>query len=141
MIRQDLDTTVKDVTLTVVIIPFETLQKMMGYWKSDDESLDQMEPFIETVVTNGGTLVDMDLEMAPQNINVIKKFTVNNEGKNQIILEMRPDNLTQARFLKKDEPTSSEYFNKRFKEMGNPWSKLKGVYEEIMQEYKEVVKS
>ena len=85
------------------------------------------------------------IPLALLNFKVIKKFTVNNEGFNQTILEVHPDKLDMTRFLMKGELTRCEFFKKRIKELGLSTADIleKGFdfRDEIMNEYKEIVQS
>lgn len=133
MIRQDLATTFENGNDSFVIISAMTLRKLMGY--------DQPKSFGKAIKDNGGAIVVVDIELENQNLNVIKKYTVDNEGQNQTVVEIRPAKMDMGRFLMKGEPTNVEYIGKRFEELGLPQDKLKSVLGDLMEEYKEMVKS
>jgi len=147
MIRQDLVGSVHVLHFSVVIISADKLQKMLGL-ESKSPTLDdgRQEKFIQTILDHDGDIINLDISMEPQKHEIIKKYTVNNEGKNQTILEIRPSKLNMSRFLMKGELTSGEYFCKRFKELGifNDSFNIKdlnGMKDWIHSEYKNIIGS
>lgn len=147
MIRQDLDGSVHILHGSVVIISADKLQKMLGL-ESKSPTLDdgRQEKFIQTILDHDGDIINLDISMEPQKHEIIKKYTVNNEGKNQTILEIRPSKLNMSRFLMKGELTSGEYFCKRFKELGIfndsfDIKDLNGMKDWIHSEYKNIIGS
>ena len=146
MIRQDFFGCVNNVEGSLVMISTKALNKLLG--SKDFErtnGTDEAETFVKKIIDAGGDIIDLDFYSGSQNFKVIKKFTVNNEGFNQTILEVHPSKLDMTRFLIKGELTRCEFFKKRIKELGLSIAEIleKGFSfrDEIMKEYKAIVKS
>ena len=146
MIRQDFFGCVNNVEGSLVMISTKALNKMLGYKDFERKNgTDEAETFIKKIIDAGGDIIDLDFYSGSQNFKVIKKFTVNNEGFNQTILEVHPSKLDMIRFLMKGELTRCEFFKRRIKELGLSIAEILekgfGFRDEIMNEYKAIVKS
>lgn len=147
MIRQDLDGSVNILHGSVVIISADKFQKMLGIDLGDVfESTDKLDEFIKKILENDGDVVCVDISMQPEKYDIVKKYTVDNEGKNQTILEIRPAKLNMSRFLMKGEPTSFEFFSKHFTAKGIFQKAInKGTLESLKawvdSEYKKMIES
>lgn len=155
MIRQDFFGSVQNVRSSLVLISIESFSKLFGYKcfeVSDDpiemeslveNSMDELEVLVDKVKDAGGDIISMDISIQGEELQVIKKHTVNSEGQNQTILEIRPSQLDMTRFLMKGEPTSTEYVLKRIKQLGLSPAKLIennfALRNGINNEYKEMV--
>ena len=146
MIRQDFFGCVNNVEGSLVMISTKALNKLLGSKDFERKNgTDEAETFVKKIIDAGGDIIDLDFYSGSQNFKVIKKFTVNNEGFNQTILEVHPSKLDMTRFLIKGELTRCEFFKKRIKELGLSIAEIleKGFSfrDEIMKEYKAIVKS
>jgi hypothetical protein len=147
MIRQDMDGSVSILYGSVVIISADKLQAMLGFGSTDDASgFDDTKGFLSAILGQGGDIINMDISTQPQRHEIVKKYMVNNEGENQTLVEIRPARLKMSRFLMKGEPTRSEFFNKRFKELdalkGNmSKEQLLALSDQIDSEYRKIVES
>ncbi len=146
MIRQDFFGCVNNVEGSLVMISTKALNKLLGSKDFERKNgTDESETFVKKIIDAGGDIIDLDLYSGSQNFKVIKKFTVNNDGFNQTILEVHPSKLDMTRFLMKGELTRCEFFKRRIKELGLSIAEIleKGFdfRDEIMNEYKEIVQS
>ena len=146
MIRKDFFGCVNNVEGSLVMISTKALNKMLGSKDLElKNGMDEAETFVKKIIDAGGDIIDLNFYSGSQNFKVIKKFTVNNEGFNQTILEVHPSKLDMTRFLIKGELTRCEFFKKRIKELGLSIAEIleKGFSfkDEIMNEYKEIVQS
>ena len=157
MIRQDFYGSVRKVDDSMVLISSQVLRKFLGFYsEAIPENLDEIddhiekysndsELFIKKILDAGGDIVSMDTPLGESEWNVIKKYTVNEDGCNQVVLEIRPSNLNMTRFLMKNELTSSEFFKNRIAELGLSCDQLHennfALRDRIMDEYKASVQS
>ena len=157
MIRQDFFGSVQNVKSSLVLISLESLEKLLGFNCSEvsddpdeleafaEKSIDKLAVFVDKIKDAGGDIISMDISREGEDLQVIKKHTVDNEGHNQTILEIRPSKLDMTRFLMKGEPTSIEYFSNRIKELGLSTAQLFennfALHNGIINEYKALVQS
>lgn len=157
MIRQDLYGSVRKVKESMVLISTQALKKLLGFYSEDmpenpdeiedhvDRDLNGSKFFIEKIVEAGGDIISLDNYLEENEWHVFKKYTLNEEGGNEIILEIRPKGLKMKRFLMKNELNQSEFFKKRIKELGLSIIELlnKGLEfrDEILNDYKKTTES
>ena len=76
------------------MISTKALNKLLGSKDFERKNgTDESETFVKKIIDAGGDIIDLDFYSGSQNFKVIKKFTVNNDGFNQTILEVHPSKL------------------------------------------------
>jgi hypothetical protein len=94
------------------------------------------------VLAAGGDFVNLETgEVEADPVKIVKKYRVDVDGNNEVIIEIRAIKSTAHRFLMKGEPTRDEYVLKRTKELGLNGIDLINNLEKFHEEYKQLTAS
>ena len=94
------------------------------------------------VLAAGGDFVNLETgEVEAEPVKIVKKYRVDVDGNNEVIVEIRAIKSTAHRFLMKGEPTRDEYVLKRTKELGLNGIDMINNLEKFHEEYKQLTAS
>jgi len=144
MIREDEEIVLNGDCSRYYIIPMEKMADLMGIPLVLDEfGLDDRDhDVIHKVLAVGGDFVNLETgEINAEPVKIVKKFKVDADGNNEIIIEIKGIKSNAHRFLMKGELTREEYVSKRRKELGLKDMALINNLENIYEEYKKLTES
>lgn len=129
-VRSDLNSEMYCNSGCLVVIPLERFQEMIGY--SDEEDAE----IVSTIIDNGGDIVTVDAYI---NLEIRKKFTLNDDGTNNVVVQIAPTNDTKefVRLLNKDEKTLEEYIFQKKKEENLSTEEMISRFTDMKNQYLE----
>ena len=144
MIREDEENILNCNCSRYYIIPMDKMADLMGIpltldeFGMDDRDIDVTNKVLEA----GGDFVNLETgEIEAEPVKIIKKYKLDADGNNEVIIEIRAVKSTAHRFLMKGEPTRDEYVLKRTKELGLNGVDLISNLENLYEEYKQLTAS
>ena len=144
MIREDEENVLNCNCSRYYIIPMDKMADLMGIpltldeFGMDDRDIDVTNKVLEA----GGDFVNLETgEMEAEPVKIVKKYKLDADGNNEVIIEIRAIKSTAHRFLMKGEPTRDEYVLKRTKELGLNDIDLINNIEKLYEEYKQLTAS
>lgn len=144
MIREDEENILNCNCSRYFIIPMDKMADLMGIpltldeFGMDDRDIDVTNKVLEA----GGDFVNLETgEIEAEPVKIIKKYKLDADGNNEVIIEIRAVKSTGHRFLMKGEPTRDEYVLKRTKELGLNGVDLISNLENLHEEYKQLTAS
>jgi len=144
MIREDEENVLNCNCSRYYIIPMDKMADLMGIpltldeFGMDDRDIDVTNKVLEA----GGDFVNLETgEIEAEPVKIIKKYKLDADGNNEVIIEIRAVKSTAHRFLMKGEPTRDEYVLKRTKELGLNGVDLISNLENLHEEYKQLTAS
>ena len=144
MIREDEENVLNCNCSRYYIIPMDKMADLMGIplvldeFGVDDRDYDVTKKVLEA----GGDFVNLETgEIEAEPVKIIKKYKLDADGNNEVIIEIRAIKSTAHRFLMKGEPTRDEYVLKRTKELGLNGVDLISNLENLYEEYKQLTAS
>ena len=144
MIREDEENVLNCNCSRYYIIPMDKMADLMGIplvfdeFGMDDRDIDVTNKVLEA----GGDFVNLETgEIEAEPVKIIKKYKLDADGNNEVIIEIRAIKSTAHRFLMKGEPTRDEYVLKRTKELGLNGVDLISNLENLYEEYKQLTAS
>ena len=144
MIREDEENVLNCNCSRYYIIPMDKMADLMGIplvfdeFGMDDRDIDVTNKVLEA----GGDFVNLETgEIEAEPVKIIKKYKLDADGNNEVIIEIRAIKSTAHRFLMKGEPTRDEYVLKRTKELGLNGVDLISNLENLHEEYKQLTAS
>lgn len=144
MIREDEENILNCNCSRYFIIPMDKMADLMGIpltldeFGMDDRDIDVTNKVLEA----GGDFVNLETgEIEAEPVKIIKKYKLDADGNNEVIIEIRAVKSTAHRFLMKGEPTRDEYVLKRTKELGLNGVDLISNLENLHEEYKQLTAS
>ena len=144
MIREDEENILNCNCSRYYIIPMDKMADLMGIpltldeFGMDDRDYDVTNKVLEA----GGDFVNLETgEIEAEPVKIIKKYKLDADGNNEVIIEIRAVKSTAHRFLMKGEPTRDEYVLKRTKELGLNGVDLISNLENLHEEYKQLTAS
>jgi hypothetical protein len=144
MIREDEENILNCNCSRYYIIPMDKMADLMGIpltldeFGMDDRDIDVTNKVLEA----GGDFVNLETgEIEAEPVKIIKKYKLDADGNNEVIIEIRAVKSTAHRFLMKGEPTRDEYVLKRTKELGLNGVDLISNLENLHEEYKQLTAS
>lgn len=144
MIREDEENILNCNCSRYYIIPMDKMADLMGIpltldeFGMDDRDIDVTKKVLEA----GGDFVNLETgEIEAEPVKIIKKYKLDADGNNEVIIEIRAVKSTAYRFLMKGEPTRDEYVLKRTKELGLNGVDLISNLENLHEEYKQLTAS
>ena len=144
MIREDEENILNCNCSRYYIIPMDKMADLMGIpltldeFGMDDRDYDVTNKVLEA----GGDFVNLETgEIEAEPVKIIKKYNLDADGNNEVIIEIRAVKSTAHRFLMKGEPTRDEYVLKRTKELGLNGVDLISNLENLHEEYKQLTAS
>lgn len=144
MIREDEENILNFNCSRYYIIPMDKMGDLMGIpltldeFGMDDRDIDVTNKVLEA----GGDFVNLETgEIEAEPVKIIKKYKLDADGNNEVIIEIRAIKSTAHRFLMKGEPTRDEYVLKRTKELGLNGVDLISNLETLHEEYKQLTSS
>jgi hypothetical protein len=144
MIREDEENILNCNCSRYYIIPMDKMADLMGIplvfdeFGMDDRDIDVTNKVLEA----GGDFVNLETgEIEAEPVKIIKKYKLDADGNNEVIIEIRAIKSTAHRFLMKGEPTRDEYVLKRTKELGLNGVDLISNLENLYEEYKQLTAS
>jgi len=144
MIREDEENILNCNCSRYYIIPMDKMADLMGIplvldeFGMDDRDYDVTHKVLEA----GGDFVNLETgEVEADPVKIVKKYRVDADGNNEVIVEIRAIKSTAHRFLMKGEPTRDEYVLKRTKELGLNGIDLINNLEKLHEEYKQLTAS
>ena len=144
MIREDEENVLNCNCSRYFIIPMDKMADLMGIpltldeFGMDDRDIDVTNKVLEA----GGDFVNLETgEIEAEPVKIIKKYKLDADGNNEVIIEIRAIKSTAHRFLMKGEPTRDEYVLKRTKELGLNGVDLISNLENLHEEYKQLTAS
>jgi len=144
MIREDEENVLECKNSRYFIIPMDKMADLMGLPKTLDEfGMDEREVEVtQKILTAGGDFVNLETgEIEAEPVKIVKKYRVDSDGNNEIIIEIKAVKSTAHRFLMKGEPTRDEYTLKRIKELGLSGIEVIENIAKIHEEYKQLTAS
>jgi hypothetical protein len=104
----------------------------------DDRDYDVTRKVFEA----GGDFVNLETgEVEAEPVKIVKKYKLDADGNNEVIIEIRAIKSTAHRFLMKGEPTRDEYVLKRTKELGLNGIEVIQNLGKLHEEYKQLTAS
>ena len=144
MIREDEENILNCNCSRYYIIPMDKMADLMGIplvldeFGMDDRDYDVTRKVLEA----GGDFVNLETgEVEAEPVKIVKKYRVDVDGNNEVIVEIKAIKSTAHRFLMKGEPTRDEYVLKRTKELGLNGIDLINNLEKFHEEYKQLTAS
>lgn len=127
-VRSDLNGEINCSSGCLIIIPVEKFQELVGYSEDEDPEI------ISTIINNGGDIVTMDGYV---NLEIRKRFTLNEDGTNNVIVQIAPKTKNEqfARMLNKNEKTLEEYILQQKKEKNLSIEEVISSFAEIKSNY------
>jgi hypothetical protein len=144
MIREDEENVLNCKCSRYYIVPMDKMADLMGMPLVLDEfGMDDRDYDVTNkVLAAGGDFVNLETgEMEAEPVKIVKKYKLDADGNNEIIIEIRAVKSTAHRFLMKGEPTKDEYVLKRIKELGLNGIEVIKNLEKIQEEYKQLTAS
>ena len=144
MIREDEENILNCNCSRYYIIPMDKMADLMGIPLVLDEfGMDDRDYDVtRKVLAAGGDFVNLETgEVEAEPVKIVKKYRVDVDGNNEVIVEIKAIKSTAHRFLMKGEPTRDEYVLKRTKELGLNGIDLINNLEKFHEEYKQLTAS
>jgi hypothetical protein len=144
MIREDEENILNCNCSRYYIVPMDKMADLMGIPLVLDEfGMDDRDYDVtRKVLASGGDFVNLETgEVEAEPVKIVKKYRVDVDGNNEVIVEIRAIKSTAHRFLMKGEPTRDEYVLKRTKELGLNGIDLINNLEKFHEEYKQLTAS
>ena len=144
MIREDEENVLNCNCSRYYIIPLDKMADLMGIplvldeFGVDDRDYDVTKKVLEA----GGDFVNLETgEVEAEPVKIVKKYKLDADGNNEVIVEIRAIKSTAHRFLMKGEPTRDEYVTKRIKELGLNGIEVIQNLGKFHEEYKQLTAS
>jgi len=144
MIREDEENVLNCKCSRYYIIPMDKMADLMGIplvldeFGVDDRDYDVTKKVLEA----GGDFVNLETgEIEAEPVKIIKKYKLDADGNNEVIVEIRAIKSNAHRFLMKGEPTRDEYVTKRIKELGLNGIEVIQNLGKFHEEYKQLTAS
>lgn len=144
MIREDEENVLICDCSRYYIVPMDKMADLMGIpEKLDEFGLDNRDCDVtRKVFEAGGDFVNIETgEVEADPVKIIKKYKLDADGNNEIIIEIRAVKSKAHRFLMKGEPTRDEYVAKRINELGLNGIEVIENLEKLYEEYKQLTAS
>jgi len=144
MIREDEENILNCNCSRYYIVPMDKMADLMGIPLTLDEfGMDERDYDVtHKVFEAGGDFVNLETgEMEAEPVKIVKKYKLDADGNNEVIIEIRAIKSTAHRFLMKGELTRNEYVLKRTKELGLNGIDLINNIEKLYEEYKQLTAS
>ena len=144
MIREDEENILECKNSRYFIIPMDKMVDLMGLPKTLDEfGMDEREVEVtQKILTAGGDFINLETgEIEAEPVKIVKKYKLDADGNNEIIIEIKAVKSNSHRFLMKGELTKDEYIKKRIKELGLNGIEVIENLEKIQEEYKQITAS
>ena len=144
MIREDEENILNCNCSRYYIVPMDKMADLMGIPLVLDEfGMDDRDYDVtRKVLASGGDFVNLETgEVEAEPVKIVKKYRVDVDGNNEVIVEIKAIKSTAHRFLMKGEPTRDEYVLKRTKELGLNGIDLINNLEKFHEEYKQLTAS
>ena len=144
MIREDQENIINSNCSRYYIIPMDKMADLMGIPLTLDEfGMDERDYDVTNKVFEaGGDFINLETgEVEAEPVKIVKKYRVDADGNNEVIIEIKAVKSTAHRFLMKGEPTRNEYTLKRIKELGLNGIEVIQNLEKIYEEYKQLTAS
>jgi len=144
MIREDEENILNCKCSRYYIVPMDKMADLMGMPLVLDEfGMDDRDYDVTNkVLAAGGDFVNLETgEVEAEPVKIVKKYKLDADGNNEIIIEIKAVKSTAHRFLMKGEPTKDEYVLKRIKELGLNGIEVIKNLEKIQEEYKQLTAS
>ena len=144
MIREDEENILNCNCSRYYIIPMDKMADLMGIPLVLDEfGMDDRDYDVtRKVLAAGGDFVNLETgEVEAEPVKIVKKYRVDVDGNNEVIVEIKAIKSTAHRFLMKGEPTRDEYVLKRTKELGLNGIDMINNLEKFHEEYKQLTAS
>jgi len=127
-VRSDLNSEMYCKSGCLIVMPLENFQELVGYSEDEDPEI------VSTIINNGGDIVTIDGYV---NLEIRKKFTLNEDGTNNTIVQIAPktEHKEFVRMLNKNEKTLEEYALQRKKEQNLSTEEMIGVFTDIKNQY------
>lgn len=129
MIREDEIDVLEPSASSIVVLPFEVIQKLLK--TKDDEKI------VEWICNNNGTV--FDIGSVYEKIEIIKKYMIESIGDSKKIHEVveirTPETKDAERYLLKNELTCTEYIKNRTKELGLDSEEMVVRFSELHEEW------
>lgn len=141
MIREDEENVLNCSCSRYYIIPIDKMADLMGIPLTLDElGMDERDYDVtKKVFEAGGDFVNLETgEVEAEPVKIVKKYKIDADGNNEIIIEIKAVKSNSHRFLIKGEPTRNEYVAKRIKELGLNGIEVIENLEKIYEEYKQL---
>lgn len=144
MIREDEENVLNCNCSRYYIVPMDRMADLMGIPKKLDEfGMDDRDYDVtRKVLAAGGDFVNLETgEIEAEPVKIVKKYRLDADGNNEVIIEIRAVKSNAHRFLMRGEPTRDEYVVKRSKELGLNGIELIKNLENFHEEYKQLTAS
>ena len=144
MIREDEENVLNCNCSRYYIVPMDKMADLMGIPKKLDEfGMDDRDYDVtRKVLAAGGDFVNLETgEIEAEPVKIVKKYRLDADGNNEVIIEIRAVKSNAHRFLMRGEPTRDEYVVKRSKELGLNGIDLIKNLEKFHEEYKQLTAS
>jgi hypothetical protein len=144
MIREDEENVLNCNCSRYYIVPMDKMADLMGIPKKLDEfGMDDRDYDVtRKVLAAGGDFVNLETgEIEAEPVKIVKKYRLDADGNNEVIIEIRAIKSNAHRFLMRGEPTRDEYVVKRSKELGLNGIDLIKNLEKFHEEYKQLTAS
>ena len=144
MIREDEENVLNCNCSRYYIVPMDKMADLMGIPKKLDEfgMGDRDYDVTHKVLAAGGDFVNLETgEIEAEPVKIVKKYRLDADGNNEILIEIRAVKSNAHRFLMRGEPTRDEYVVKRSKELGLNGIDLIKNLEKFHEEYKQLTAS
>lgn len=141
MIREDEENVLNCSCSRYYIIPIDKMADLMGIPLTLDElGMDERDYDVtKKVFEAGGDFVNLETgEVEAEPVKIVKKYKIDADGNNEIIIEIKAVKSNSHRFLIKGEPTRNEYVAKRIKELGLNGIEVIENLEKLYEEYKQL---
>ena len=144
MIREDEENVLNCSCSRYYIIPIDKMADLMGIPLTLDEfGMDKRDYDVtKKVFEAGGDFINLETgEVEAEPVKIVKKYKIDTDGKNEIIIEIKAVKSNSHRFLIEGEPTRDEYISKRTKELGLNGIEVIENLEKLYEEYKQLTAS
>lgn len=144
MIREDEENVLSCGCGRYYIVPMDKMADLMGIPLTLDEfGVDNRDYDVTNKVFEaGGDFVNIETgEVEAEPVKIVKKYRVDADGNNEVLIEIRAAKSNAHRFLMRGELTREEYVSKRAKELGLDGIEVIRNLECIHEEYKQLTAS
>lgn len=144
MIREDEENVLNCGCGRYYIVPMDKMADLMGVpEKLDELGMDNRDFEVTRMVLDaGGDFVNLETgEVEAEPVKVVKKYRLDADGNNEVVVEIRALESNAHRFLMKGELTRDEYVSKRARELGLDGIELIKNMDRLHEEYKQLTAS
>lgn len=141
MIREDQEAVLNCSCSRYYIVPMDKMADLMGMpLDLDDFSVDGRDMDVTNkILAAGGDFVNLETgEVEAEPVKVVKKYKIDADGNNEIVIEIKAVKSNALRFLMKGEPTKDEYVSSRAKELGLNGIEMIRNLEKMHEEYRQL---